>query len=74
MNTLREKSYKEQSSGKHFRIGFLVDTYTFRGTAIATWDYAFYNESLLHNSSIIISPMKKSSEDIPDVSSVLQYI
>ena len=61
MNSIMSQKYRHQ------RIGFLVDKYTFRGTTIATWDYAFYNEKLLHNFSIIISPKTKSSEDIINV-------
>jgi hypothetical protein len=38
------------------RIGFLMEIYTFRGTGGCLYDYAFYNEKLLHNKSIIISP------------------
>jgi hypothetical protein len=46
-------------------IGFVVNLYTFRGTGIATFDYAFYNEKLLNNKSIIISPSIPNENDNP---------
>jgi hypothetical protein len=35
-------------------IGFFVRHFTERGTEVATYDYAKYNEELLNNKSIII--------------------
>lgn len=35
-------------------IGFYVESFTYRGTFTALFDYAYYNQTLLHNKSIII--------------------
>lgn len=39
----------------HKRVAFLSNKLTLRGTEIAMYDYADYNETLLHNKSIIIT-------------------
>lgn len=36
-------------------IGFLTPTINIRGTCVSIYDYAHYNETLLHNKSIIIT-------------------
>lgn len=38
------------------KIAFHQDTLCVRGTSVAMYDYALYNEELLHNQSIIIIP------------------
>ncbi len=36
-------------------VGFLSNKLTLRGTEIAVYDYADYNETILNNKSIIIT-------------------
>ena len=51
---LPEKDPAKISKDK-LKIAFLDNKLTLRGTGIATYDYADYNETLLNNSSIIIT-------------------
>ncbi len=43
-------------------IAFHTPTITYRGTCVALFDYATYNESYLHNKSIVITDYNKRSE------------
>ncbi len=36
------------------KIGFYIECFTYRGTCTALFEYAFYNETILKNKSIII--------------------
>jgi glycosyltransferase involved in cell wall biosynthesis len=46
------------------KIAFHIYQFTFRGSEVATFDYAFYNQTLLHNTSIIVVPkIQKLSPD-----------
>ena len=44
------------------RIGFLIEEFNIRGSGIAIYDYAHYNETLLGNKSILLSPGYKGDE------------
>ncbi len=48
------------------KIAFHVYQFTFRGSEVATFDYAIYNRRILNNISIIVSP--KNQISIPDKS------
>lgn len=43
-------------------IGFLVQEFNIRGSGMATYDYAHYNEAILGNKSIIITPKKLTGD------------
>ena len=47
------------------KIAFHIDNLSFRGTTTAVWDYAFYNQTILGNESVIIfdSSIKHSLQD-----------
>ena len=47
------------------KIAFHIDNLSFRGTTTAVWDYAFYNQTILGNESVIIfdSKIKNSLQD-----------
>ena len=44
-------------------IGFLMEKFNIRGSGVALYDYAHYNETILNNKSIIFSP-NNSGDDI----------
>ena len=44
------------------RIGFHTNSLSFRGTEIAVFDYAFHNQALLHNQSLIFYKATAKSE------------
>jgi glycosyltransferase involved in cell wall biosynthesis len=44
------------------KIAFHINHFTFRGTEVAVFDYAFYNQEILNNTSIIVVPVKQSIE------------
>jgi glycosyltransferase involved in cell wall biosynthesis len=51
------------------RVAFHVSHFSFRGTEVAVYDYAHYNEKLLGNKSIIVAPTsaqtsEKSHKDV----------
>ena len=46
---------------------FHITTFSFRGTETATYDYAHYNETILKNKSIIITPKETLSYAVPHV-------
>jgi hypothetical protein len=46
------------------KIAFYLNNLSFRGTTVATLDYAYYNEKILGNESIIIYPNKLINENI----------
>ena len=41
-------------------IAFHVENFTFRGTEVVNFDYAFYNQTICKNKSIILSPKNKN--------------
>ncbi len=43
-------------------IAFHVNNFSFRGTEVATFDYAYYNIKLLKNQSIIVYPKNRSMQ------------
>jgi hypothetical protein len=43
-------------------IGFVIESFTIRGSGVAQYDYAHYNEIILKNKSIIFSPGFKGDE------------
>lgn len=45
------------------RIAFHVYHFSFRGTEVATYDYALYNEKILANKSIIVCPVDYNTEN-----------
>ncbi len=47
------------------KIAFHSNSISFRGTEVALYDYAHYNEEILGNKSIIIIP-ERASEKVPD--------
>lgn len=53
------------TSGK--RIALLENKLTLRGTTVALYDYAHYNETILHNTSIIITRSYEMMKDARDV-------
>jgi hypothetical protein len=61
------KEAKIVSSKKEFKrkkiIAFFLDHFTFRGTNMAVYDYAKYNQEILLNISIIIYCLKNKNEE-----------
>lgn len=57
---------KEKEKGKV--VGFLTNKLTLRGTEIAMYDYADFNETMLNNKSIIITRLFSKIEHEFDVS------
>lgn len=47
--------FHSMCSSKPFTIAFFIQHLSFRGTEIATYDYAHYNETMLNNRSVIIN-------------------
>ena len=47
--------------------GFHVSHFTFRGTETATHDYAYYNQSILKNKSIIFTPKEHTLPPNKDI-------
>ena len=47
------------------RIAFLLECPNIRGTGVASYDYALYNEELLHNESLFICNRSRESEFHP---------
>lgn len=45
------------------KIAFHIYHFTPRGSEVATFDYAYYNQKLLNNESIIVSPKIRSQPD-----------
>ena len=56
------------------RIAFLSNKLTLRGTEIAMYDYADYNETLLNNKSIIITRDYNLIKNQFDVSKLILYV
>ncbi len=46
----------------HKNVAFIIKHFTERGTELATYNYAKYNESILGNSSIIVAFNKKTNQ------------
>lgn len=44
-------------------IAFHVYQYTYRGTGTCTFDYAYYNQTILKNKSYILAPVKRDVHD-----------
>ena len=47
-------------------IAFHVENFSYRGTEVATYDYAFYNQKILGNKSIIVYPRDRR----PDMANI----
>jgi len=45
-------------------IGFFIRHFTERGTEVSAYDYAKYNEEILHNKSIIICLTENAQKNI----------
>lgn len=52
-------------------IGFFSHQLSFRGTDVATYDYAHYNETILNNKSIIITKKYDSSKKNEDTNNII---
>lgn len=48
------------------KIAFYLNNLSFRGTTVATLDYAYYNEKILGNESIIIYPKRLLKENLDE--------
>jgi hypothetical protein len=46
------------------KVGFFIRHFTERGTEVSAYDYAKYNEDILHNQSIIICFTEKKQAQI----------
>ena len=44
------------------KLGFLIEEFNIRGSGIAQYDYAHYNEIILKNKSVILSPSFKGDD------------
>jgi len=42
-------------------VAFNVSNWSFRGTEVSTYDYAYYNETLLNNKSLIVYPKTRDT-------------
>lgn len=49
------------------KIGFFVKHFTFRGTETVLMQYAYYNQTILNNQSVIITTKQKHPFSLPEV-------
>jgi hypothetical protein len=58
-----DQTFGKRKSRAGMNIAFFVRQFSERGTEVATYDYAYYNKTLLHNTSIIIcfTPEKQAT-------------
>ena len=53
-------------------IGFHCNQFSERGTEISIYDYAYYNEEILNNKSIILYPKSSISNNNIDIKNKFQ--
>jgi hypothetical protein len=49
---------------KKMKVGFRLNNLTFGGVEVATYDYAFYNEKILQNESVVFYKKESSEEEV----------
>jgi len=57
-------TFHVSSAHRPIKIAFFVNKLSFRGTEVATFDYAHYNETLLGNESIIINHDTQTNNEV----------